>query len=142
MNKTSWVEKKKIEQVLIYVRENRDIIRRLFKKKMKLIGLLFRYNTFVRNIFEGKILGKRSRGRPRTSYFQDLKHLLDVTSYSQLRNVANDRDIWPSPQGTVSRWWWWWWWWSSMWPSCTSTEYIIYSVLIIDNTIDISVDNT
>lgn len=34
---------------------------------MKSIGHLFRHNSFLRNIFEGKILDKRTRGRPRTS---------------------------------------------------------------------------
>ncbi|KAF0701769.1 putative transposon-derived protein F52C9.6 [Aphis craccivora] len=69
MNKTSWVERKTNEQVL--------------KDK---------------NIFKEKILGERSRGRPKTSYFQDLKHLTEVETYSTLKNMANDRDLWLSRQ--------------------------------------------
>ncbi|KAE9532958.1 hypothetical protein AGLY_009386 [Aphis glycines] len=75
MNITSWVERKTNEHVLKDVREKRNIIKHILKKKTKLIGHLFRYNIFMKNIFEGKILRKRSRERPRTSHFQDLKHL-------------------------------------------------------------------
>lgn len=59
--KSSWVERKTIEQVLKDVSEKRDEIRYILKRKTKLIGHLFKHNTLVRNIFEGKILGKRSR---------------------------------------------------------------------------------
>jgi hypothetical protein len=55
----------------------------------------------MKNIFEGKILGKR--GRPRTSYFQDFKHLMEVTTYSKLKNMAKDRDLWLSRQGEAFR---------------------------------------
>jgi len=75
MNKTSWVERKTNEQVLKDVIENRNIIKHILKRKTKLIRHLFRPNTFMKNIFEGKTLGKRSIGRPRTSYFQDLKQI-------------------------------------------------------------------
>ncbi|KAE9540745.1 hypothetical protein AGLY_003990 [Aphis glycines] len=78
MNKTLWVERKTNEQVLKDVTEKRNIIKHILKRKTKLIGHLFKHNTFMKNIFEGKTLGKRSRGRPRTSYFQDLKNLMEV----------------------------------------------------------------
>jgi hypothetical protein len=66
MNKTTWVERKTNEQVLKDVSEKRNIIKYILKRKTKLIGYLLRHNTFMKNIFEGKILGKRSRGCPRT----------------------------------------------------------------------------
>ncbi|KAF0773595.1 Reverse transcriptase domain-containing protein [Aphis craccivora] len=47
------------------------------------------------------ISGKRSRRRLRTSYFQDLKHLMEVTTYSKLKNVA--KDLWLSRQGEAFR---------------------------------------
>jgi len=103
MNKTSWVERKTNEQVLKDVSEKRNIIKHILKRKTKLIGHLFRHNTFMKNIFEGEILGKRSRGRPRTSYFQDFKHLMEVTTYSKLKNMAKDRDLWLSRQGKAFR---------------------------------------
>jgi hypothetical protein len=55
MNKTSSVKRKTNEQVLKDVREKRDIMRHKLIRKTKLIGLLFRHNSFVTNIFEGKI---------------------------------------------------------------------------------------
>ncbi|KAF0756429.1 hypothetical protein FWK35_00018804 [Aphis craccivora] len=45
------------------------------------------------------ILGKRSRGRPRTSHFKDPKNLMEVTTYSKLKKMANGRDLQLSQQG-------------------------------------------
>lgn len=66
-------------------------MRHMVKSEKKLVDHLFRHNTFIRNIFEGKILGKRTRRRPRTPYFQDRKRLMEVTSYSQSKEMTNDR---------------------------------------------------
>jgi hypothetical protein len=70
------------------------MIKRILKRKTELIEHLFMYNTLMKNIFKGKILGERPRGRPRTSYIQDLEHLVEVATYSKLKNMANDRDLW------------------------------------------------
>lgn len=40
-------------------------MRHKLKRKNKLTGHFIGYNTFVRNSFEGKIMGKRTRERPR-----------------------------------------------------------------------------
>lgn len=55
MNKTSWVERKTNEQVSKDVREKRDIMKHVLKRKAKLIGHQFRRSTFIRNVFEGKM---------------------------------------------------------------------------------------
>jgi hypothetical protein len=103
MSKITWVNRKTKERVLKYVSEKKNIIKHILKRKTKLIGHLFRHNTFMKNIFEGKILLKRFRGSPRTSYFQDLKHLMEVITYSKLKNMAKDRDLWLSRQGEIFR---------------------------------------
>jgi hypothetical protein len=66
MNKISWVERKTNEIVLQEVREKRNIMSHILKKKTKLIGHLIRHNTFINNIFKGKVMERRGRGRPRT----------------------------------------------------------------------------
>lgn len=60
------------------VEEKRDIMRYIIMKKTKLIGYLFRYNTFIRNIFDGKNSG-RTRESPRSSCFQNFKQFMEVT---------------------------------------------------------------
>jgi hypothetical protein len=55
-NNMGWKENN--EQVLKDVSEKRNVIKHILKRKTKLIGHLFRYNTYMKNIFEGKILGK------------------------------------------------------------------------------------
>jgi hypothetical protein len=59
MNKISWVERKTNEIVLQEVREKRNIMSHILKRKTKLIGHLIRHNTFINNIFEGKIMGRK-----------------------------------------------------------------------------------
>ena len=103
MTRTSWVERKSNEEVLQSVEERRELISHILKRKAKLIGHSIRHSTFLSNIFEGKILGRRTRGRPRTSYFKDVKRLMDVSSYSHLKRVATDRDKWLIQQGAAFR---------------------------------------
>lgn len=41
-------------------------MRHILKRKIKLIGRVFRHNTFIRKIFEEKILEKETRERLRS----------------------------------------------------------------------------
>jgi len=69
------------------------------KRKMMLIGQLFRDNDFVTNILGGKIISKQPRGRPRQSYFNDINQRIGFTSYQQLKNMARNRRDWLLRQG-------------------------------------------
>jgi len=59
------------------------------KRKMKLIGVLGIckktqiHNKFITMIMKGKINGKRTRGRPRKSFFEEIFRSLAFTSYQQ-----------------------------------------------------------
>lgn len=79
------------EKVLEDVEEKNDIMRYILKRKTKLIGHRFRHN-FIRNIFEKKTLRRRTKSHLRTLYSQDLKQLIEVTSYLQIKNVANNKN--------------------------------------------------
>jgi len=64
-------EKKSNERVLKEIREQRNLMNSIRKRKNRFIGHIIRHNNFIRNIFKGKVLGRRLRGRPRQSFFQD-----------------------------------------------------------------------
>ena len=51
MKKTSWVERKSNDQVLIEVNENRTLLKYIGRRKAKMIGHIMRHNQFLTNIF-------------------------------------------------------------------------------------------
>ncbi|KAI5695438.1 hypothetical protein M8J77_005016 [Diaphorina citri] len=103
MTKTRWIEKKSNERVLEEVGESRQLIKTIEKRKIKLIGHIIRHNNFITNIFEGKIQGKKTRGRPRKQYFKDMQESMRCTSFSELKSVANNRNEWLHRQGLAFR---------------------------------------
>ena len=68
------------------------------RKKLKLIGHILR-NYFLVNIFEGKILGKKGRGRPRKTYFEDVRNLVGCKDYKEVKRIAGLREEWLQRQG-------------------------------------------
>ncbi|KAI5734042.1 hypothetical protein M8J77_001775 [Diaphorina citri] len=101
----SWIRpwKKSNERVLEEVGESRQLIKTIEKRKIKLIGHIIRHNNFITNIFEGKIQGKKTRGRPRKQYFKDIQESMRCTSFSELKSVANNRNEWLHRQGLAFR---------------------------------------
>ena len=63
------------------------------ERKMRLFGHIVRKNGMEKRLMQGKMEGKRRRGRPATTWFQDLKEWtkLDIAGASQL---AIDRERW------------------------------------------------
>jgi len=67
------MERKSNERVLDEIGEKRSLMIHIIERKIKLIGHIMRHNDFLNNIFEGRIMRRRPRGRPRTNYFHDIK---------------------------------------------------------------------
>ena len=65
----------------------------MLERKMRLFGHIIRKNGMEKRLMQGKMEGKRIRGRPATTWFQDLKEWtkLDFAGASQL---ATDRERW------------------------------------------------
>ena len=63
------------------------------ERKMRFFGHIVRKNGMEKRLMQGKMEGKRRRGRPATTWFQDLKEWtkLDIAGASQL---ATDRERW------------------------------------------------
>lgn len=56
--------------------------------------LLLRHDDFIKVIIEGKIEGRRKRGRPRRAYMEQLKENIEVESYRELKEKAENRTEW------------------------------------------------
>jgi len=96
MEKISWTDHVKNE-VLFRVKEQRDILNEISKRKADWIGHILRRNWLQQRVIEGKIKGGGGievtgrRGRRRRKLLNDLK---ERTGYSHLKEEAVDRTMW------------------------------------------------
>jgi hypothetical protein len=83
------------EEVLLRVKEQRNILHEIRKRKANWIGHILRRNCHLQRVIEGKIKGgievTGRRGRKRRKLLDDLK---DRRGYSHLKEEALDRTMW------------------------------------------------
>ena len=95
MEKISWTDHVRNEEVLLTVNEQRNFLHEIRKRKANWIGHILRRNCLLKQVIEGKIKGEmevsRIRGRRRKKLLDDLK---DRRGYSHLKEKALDRTIW------------------------------------------------
>lgn len=91
MEKVPWTAKKSNKEVLQTVEEERQLLNTVVTRKKKWIGHVLRGDSLLRLVIEGRMEGKRPRGRKRIGMFQEL---LDGGSYGELRDRARDRTAW------------------------------------------------
>jgi hypothetical protein len=97
MEKISWTDHVRNEEVLLRVKVHRNILHEISKRKANWIGHNLRSNCLLRQVIEGKI--KRGievtgrRGRRRRKLLDDLK---ERRGYSHLKEEALDvdRSLW------------------------------------------------
>ena len=86
MEKISWTDNVRNEELLLRVNEHRNILHEIRKRKANWIGHILRRNCLLKQVTEGKIKGEmevtRSQGRRRKKLLDDLK---DRRGYSHLK---------------------------------------------------------
>ena len=94
MEKISWTDHVRNEEVLLRVNEQGNILHEIRKRKANWIGHILRRNCLQKQVIEGKINGEmemtRRRGRRRKLL---LYHLKDRRGYSHLKEEALDRTM-------------------------------------------------
>src|SRR6218665_1564443 len=65
MERMSWTEHRTNEEILKKVEENRSLMDIIRTRQKNWIGHILRGNSLQREIMEGRMEGKRGRGRPR-----------------------------------------------------------------------------
>jgi len=95
MEKISWTDHVRSEEALLRVKEQRNILHEMRKRKAKWIGHILRRNCLLQRVIEGKIKGgievTERRGRRRTKLLDDLK---ERRGYSHLKEEALNRTMW------------------------------------------------
>ena len=83
------------EEVLLRVKEQRNILHQIRKRKAYWIGHILRRNCLLHQVIKGKIKGgieeTGRQGRRRRKLLDDLK---ERRGYSHLKEEALDRTIW------------------------------------------------
>ena len=95
MEKISWTDHVRNEEVLLRVNEQRNILHEVRKRKANWTGHILRRNCLLQQVMEGKIKGQievtRRWGRRRKKLLDDLK---DRRGYCQLKEEVLDRTMW------------------------------------------------
>jgi hypothetical protein len=95
MEKISWTDHVRNEEVLLRFKEQRNILHEMRRRKANWINHILRRNCLLQRVIEGKIKGgievTRRRGRRRRTLLDDLK---EGRGYSHLKEEALDLTVW------------------------------------------------
>ena len=95
MEKISWTDHVRNEDVLLKVKKRRNILHELRKRKANWIGHILRRNCLLQRVIEGKIQERIEvtgrQGRRRMKLLDDIK---ERRGYSHLKEEALDRTMW------------------------------------------------
>ena len=101
--KISWINRTTNKEVFDRIKEKPTLLKKIAKRKSSFFGHIVRSssrNLFV-NILEGFIDGKKSKGRPRRMWIDDIKEWTNVREYGQLKRKAQCREQWRSMIGNL-----------------------------------------
>jgi endonuclease/exonuclease/phosphatase family metal-dependent hydrolase len=91
MMKVPWTAKKSNNEILRMVEEERQLLSTVVNRKKKWLGHVLRGDSLLKLVIEGRMEGKRSRGRKR---FGLMEEFLEGGSYGELKERARDRVGW------------------------------------------------
>ena len=91
MEKISWRDRVRNEEVLRRVGEHHTALATIWKRKMNWIGHIMRGEGMLRVTIEGRVEGKRPRGRKRRMMLDDI---LGNQKFHEMKTVAQKRDQW------------------------------------------------
>jgi hypothetical protein len=95
MEKISWTDHVRNEEVLLRVKEQRNILHEISKRKANWIGHILRRNCLLQRVIEGKIKrGIEVTGRWGRRCRKLLDDLNERRGYSHLKEEALDYTIW------------------------------------------------
>src|SRR6218665_573827 len=91
MEKISWRDMKTNEEVLQMVQEERSLMDVIWRGKKNWTGHILRGESLLKEGIEGRMIGKRPRGRKRVGM---LNEFLKEASRAELKRKAENRKEW------------------------------------------------
>ena len=93
MGGVCWKDRKTNEQVLVQLNTERKLLSSIKQRKLRYFGHIKRQNGFLKMTMEGKLNGKRPRGRPRTTWADNVRDWTGRSKHECTR-AASDRHLW------------------------------------------------
>ena len=90
VERVSWTEKKSNEEILERVQEKRCLLERVIHSKKRWIGHIVRGEGLLKEVIEGRMEGKRPRGRKRIGMLQEIKE----GTYGEMKRSAENKTEW------------------------------------------------
>jgi hypothetical protein len=95
MEKISWTDHVRNDEVLVRVKEQRNVLSEISKRKANWIGHILCRNCLLQQVIEGKIKrGIEVTGRGGRRLRNLLDDLKERRGYSHLKEEALDRTVW------------------------------------------------
>ena len=89
----SWKEKVTNNDVLLRLGTSRQLLKTIKQKKLQYYGHIRRKSNFLTTILEGKMEGRRPRGRPRQTWFSNIPQWTGRDAQRCIAE-ATDRHLW------------------------------------------------
>jgi hypothetical protein len=100
MEKIRWTDHVRNEEVLLRVKEQRNILHETRKRKANWVGHILRRNCLLQRVIEGKIQrGVEVTGRRGKRRRKLLDNLKERRGYAHLKEEALDRTMWRARYG-------------------------------------------
>ena len=89
----SWKDRIKNSDILNRLNTKRELFGNVVKRKMTFFGHMSRNKkcSITKDIIQGKIDGKRKKGRPRLSYMENIKYWTGLAPHAAF-HAAHDRE--------------------------------------------------
>src|SRR5215470_5671173 len=91
MARVNWKDKATNEEVMQMVGEKRGLLQAILERKKNWIGHILRGEGFMLEVMEGRMEGKRGRGRERIGMLEDI---IRENSYAETKRKAQNRSEW------------------------------------------------
>ena len=93
--RVSWTEMKRNEEILQMMGTSKCLLQIITKRQMSYFGHLARHSDIQWDILDGKVSGKKARGRQRQKWTDRIAKKFQLTQ-AELRREAQDRQRWRS----------------------------------------------
>ena len=93
LEKISWKEKKSNQEVCDLIGVEPTLLHTIRSRKLKYFGHIKRHNSIMKDILEGKVEGKRPKGRPPRTWMDDVKGWSGLSA-AECNQKACSREVW------------------------------------------------